>query len=174
MTIDIEYEAGKKLDIDYETIINRVCEAALEHEDCPYDACINVVITDAQSIQEVNRETRGIDAPTDVLSFPMNEMTPGDYSNLEDDPDAFEPDTGELLLGDIMLCVDKIFEQAAAYGHSLTRELAFLTAHSMLHLLGYDHVDDEERKQMEERQEEILKLCGFTRDNDRELTGDKV
>ncbi|MCR5743611.1 MAG: rRNA maturation RNase YbeY [Lachnospiraceae bacterium] len=164
MTIDIEYETDIKLELDYEKIIKDVVVAALDYEECPYDAQVNVVLTDNPSIHEVNRETRQIDRPTDVLSFPMNEYpAPADFSEIEEDPDAFDPDSGELLLGDIMISVEKVKEQAQLYGHSEKRELAFLVAHSMLHLMGYDHIDDEERAVMEKRQSEILDSIGYVR-----------
>jgi probable rRNA maturation factor len=164
MTIDIEYETDIQLDLPYEEIIRRVVEEALDYEDCPYEACVSIILTDNEAIHQVNLETREIDRPTDVLSFPMNEYpAPGDFSELEEDPDSFDPDTGELLLGDMMISVEKVQEQAAAYGHSETRELAFLVAHSMLHLMGYDHEEDEERLDMERRQREILERLNILR-----------
>ena len=91
--------------------------------------------------------------------------TPGDFSNIEEQEDCFHPDTGELMLGDIMISVEHVFAQAKEYGHSVRRELAFLVAHSMLHLMGYDHMEEEERRLMEERQEAILERIGITRDS---------
>jgi probable rRNA maturation factor len=164
MTIDIEYETDIVLDLPYESIIRRVVEAALDYEQCPYEACVSIILTDNESIHQVNLETREMDKATDVLSFPMNEYpAPGDFSKLEEDPDSFDPDTGELLLGDMMISVEKVQEQAAEYGHSEERELAFLVAHSMLHLMGYDHMEEEERLQMERRQREILENLGILR-----------
>jgi probable rRNA maturation factor len=117
-----------------------------------------VVITDNASIHETNREFRGVDRPTDVLSFPMIEYdTPSDFSGLEEQAEEyFDPDSGELLLGDMMISAEKVLEQAEAYGHSVEREFAFLTVHSLLHLCGYDHMEEEERIQMEERQRVIM------------------
>uniref|UniRef100_UPI0040288986 rRNA maturation RNase YbeY n=2 Tax=Bacillota TaxID=1239 RepID=UPI0040288986 len=144
MTINIEYEAEEKLDLDYEKIITDVVNEAVDYEKCPYEAEVNVTIVDSESIHEINKEYRNIDSPTDVLSFPgVNYVTPSDFDAIEDElennaEDYFNPDTGELLLGDIVLCVQKIKEQADKYGHSEKRELAFLTAHSMMHLFGYD------------------------------------
>lgn len=165
MTINIEYEAEKKLELSYETIIREIVEESLEYEDCPYEAEVNVVLTDNHEIQEVNREYREIDAATDVLSFPMIEFeSASDFSLVEDDEeDYFNPETGELMLGDIMISVDKVEEQAEKYGHSQTRELAFLVAHSMLHLCGYDHMEEEECLVMEKKQNEILERRGYTR-----------
>ncbi|MFT4107256.1 MAG: rRNA maturation RNase YbeY [Lacrimispora sp.] len=165
MTINIEYEAEKKLDIPYEDIITKVVEEAMDYEECPYEAEVSVLITDNREIQQINREFRNIDNPTDVLSFPMVEYeTPSDFDFLEEEGgDWFNPETGELMLGDIVISVDKVEEQAEKYGHSQTRELAFLTAHSMLHLFGYDHMEDEERILMEKKQEEILVRGGYER-----------
>lgn len=165
MTINIEYEAEKKLSIPYETIIRDVTEEALDYEHCPYEAEVNVVLTDNEEIQAVNREYRKIDAATDVLSFPMVDYeTPSDFGHVEEAAeDYFNPETGELMLGDIMISVDKVEEQAEKYGHSQTRELAFLVAHSMLHLCGYDHMAEEERLIMEKKQQEILERRGYCR-----------
>ena len=171
MTINIEYEAEEKLDLDYEKIITDVVNEAVDYEKCPYEAEVNVTIVDSESIHEINKEYRNIDSPTDVLSFPgvnyvtpSDYETPGDFSFLSDEnEDDFNPDTGELLLGDIVLCVQKIKEQADKYGHSEKRELAFLTAHSMMHLFGYDHMTPEESAVMEAKQNEVLERLGITR-----------
>lgn len=158
MTLNLEYEAEIKLQLDYETIISKVVDKALNLENCPYEIELNVILTDNKEIREINREYRDIDAPTDVLSFPMiTYETPGDFSILdEEDNDTFNPETGELLLGDIIISVEKVMEQAAEFGHSEERELAFLTAHSMMHLFGYDHMEDEERIVMEKKQRQVL------------------
>ena len=113
----------------------------------------------------MNLQHRQIDAPTDVLSFPMvTYETPGDFSILEEDgADCFEPDSGELMLGDIVISADKVLEQSAEYGHSVKREYAFLIAHSMLHLMGYDHMTEEDAAEMERLQEEILKQLNILR-----------
>lgn len=165
MTINIEYEAEKKLELPYEDIIRDIVEASLDYEECPYEAEVNVVLTDNEGIREINRDYRQIDAPTDVLSFPMVDYeTESDFDHVEDAvEDYFNPETGELMLGDIIISVDKVEEQAAKYGHSETRELAFLVAHSMLHLCGYDHMEEEERERMEQRQREILSGRGYER-----------
>lgn len=164
MTIDIAYETDKELSFAYESIINRVILEAIDYEQCPYECEVNVVLTDNEGIHQVNKEFREMDKPTDVLSFPMIEYeTPSDFSQLEQMEDCFHPETGELLLGDIMISVDKVMEQAQAYGHSQERELGFLVAHSMLHLFGYDHMEDEERACMELRQSAILDNIGLIR-----------
>lgn len=165
MTIHIEYEAEKKLELPYEQIIRDIVEASLDYEECPYESEVNVVLTDDAGIQEINSEYRQIDAPTDVLSFPMVDFeSEADFDHVEDAAlDYFNPETGELMLGDIVISVDKVAEQAEKYGHSQTRELAFLVAHSMLHLCGYDHMEEEARASMEQRQREILSGKGYER-----------
>ena len=98
------------------------------------------------------------------MSFPFNEFkSPGNFDDIEESVDAFNPESGELLLGDIILSTEHIIEQAREYGHSETRELAFLVVHSMLHLMGYDHMIDDERKDMEDRQRKILEFEGISR-----------
>ncbi len=165
MTILFEKETETGFDFDCETLARTVIEAACESEECPYETEVSLTLVGLDQIHELNREQRGIDRPTDVLSFPMQDYAaPSDFSHMEDCiEEAFNPDSGELLLGDIVLCVDKVREQAAEYGHSEEREYAFLILHSMLHLFGYDHETDEERIQMESRQREILDALGITR-----------
>ena len=165
MTIQIECECKDLPEFDYKTLIEKVIIASLDEEGCPYEAEVNVVLTDNEEIHRVNKEFRDIDRPTDVLSFPMVEYeVPGEFDFLEEEYDCFHPESGELLLGDIMISVERAREQAEEYGHSLEREMAFLTAHSMLHLCGYDHMEEEERKIMEEKQRLILDNLGITRD----------
>lgn len=166
MNIEIEYCYEEKFIPDYETIIHTVINTALDYENCPYESQVYVLLTDNEEIHQVNLEQRQIDRPTDVLSFPMASYTaPADFSDLEErEPDAFHPETGELILGDILISMDKVKKQALEYGHSCKRELAFLVAHSMLHLMGYDHMADDERLVMEKKQEDILSLCGYVRE----------
>ena len=135
MTVNIENEYLCEISIDYLHIIHEVVESAIEYVKCPYEVEVNVLLTDNEGIQEINREQRKIDRPTDVLSFPMIEFSkPEEFQLVEEHPeDYFNQDTGELLLGDIVISVDKVYEQAQEFGHSAERELAFLVAHSMLH-----------------------------------------
>ena len=165
MTILVENEANRGLDFDYEEVIKTVISKTLETENCPYETEVNVLLTGNNEIHEVNKEYREIDRATDVLSFPMVDYDyPSDFSYVETNPESYiNPETDELLLGDIMISVDKVYEQADEYGHSRKREFAFLIAHSMLHLLGYDHIDEAERKVMEVKQEAILDALGITR-----------
>ena len=165
MTLNFEYETDITLNLDYEDIITKVVNTSLDMEDCPYEVELNVILTDNNEIQQINREHRNIDSPTDVLSFPMVDYdSASDFSKLEENADSyFHPESGELLLGDIIISVEKVMEQAEEFGHTIERELAFLTAHSMMHLFGYDHMEDEERQVMEERQENVLKELGILR-----------
>ena len=146
------------INIDYEKIADRVINEALDYEKCPYEVELNLLLTSNENIRKINNEYRNIDSPTDVLSFPMIEYEkPSDFSKLEDSTlDNFNPETGELILGDIIISVPKIVEQAEKYGHSTEREFAFLVVHSMLHLFGYDHMEANDAKIMEAKQEEIL------------------
>lgn len=165
MNVFIENEVEAVFGFDAEEVIRNVISQAIEDEGCPYDYQVNVVLTDDDSIREINREERALDRATDVLSFPMAfYAAPADFDGLEEQDDVFDPETGEYMLGDIMISVDHVRAQAKEYGHSEKRELAFLTAHSMLHLMGYDHESDEERCEMEEKQEAILQHLGITRE----------
>ena len=165
MTIPVERETELKLGFDEESLIRQVVFAALDAEKCPYEAEVDVLLTDDEAIREINRAERGIDQATDVLSFPALELpAPGDFSRVEEDPMLFHPESGELLLGDMVISLDKVRQQAAEYGHGEARELAFLTAHSMYHLMGWDHEEEEERIEMEARQESLLQRLGITRD----------
>ena len=164
MTLQIDYETDREIGIEYEELAKKVVQKVLDMEGCPYDAQVNLVLTDNEAIQRVNTEFREIAAPTDVLSFPMIPFeTPADYAIVEEDESYFDLDTDELLLGDIMISVDKVFAQAEEYGHSVTREFCFLVAHSMLHLLGYDHMTPEEAVVMENKQRTALDELGITR-----------
>lgn len=164
MTLQIDYETDREIGIEYEELAEKVVQKVLDMEGCPYDVQVNLVLTDNEEIERVNTEFREIHAPTDVLSFPMIPFeTPADYAIVEEDQSYFDLDTDELLLGDMMISVDKVFAQAEEYGHSVTREFCFLVAHSMLHLLGYDHMTPEEAVVMENKQRTALDELGITR-----------
>lgn len=165
MTFDIEYEYEKKLPIEEEIIAGKVIEAVLDYESCPYEVEVHLLIISNEEMKKINKEQRGIDEPTDVLSFPMADYKiPGDFQELENHGESyFHPDTGELILGDILLSGDKVIEQAEKYGHSIEREFAFLIAHSMLHLCGYDHMTKEDSEKMEKKQKEILNILKIYR-----------
>ena len=164
MSLYMEEEGTIWLSFDTEEIAKTVTETALDYIGCPYEAEINLLLTTNDEIQEMNRMFRQIDKATDVLSFPMLEYeTAGDFSCFDDQEEVFNPESGELMLGDIVISKDKVLEQAEAYGHSPVREYAFLIAHSMLHLFGYDHMEDEERKIKEEKQREIMEKVQILR-----------
>lgn len=165
MSFFLEKEIQPDFDFDYEAVAKSVVEFCLEYENFPYEAEVNLTLTDNDGIHVINKEYRNIDKPTDVLSFPMLSYdTPSDFSFLENENDSdFNPDTGEAILGDIIISVDKVKEQAKNYGHSEKREFAFLIAHSMLHLFGYDHMEPDEAEIMENRQKIILEKMGITR-----------
>ena len=165
MTIYLENLQELPLPFDPEQTAKAVAECALDMEQCPYEAEVSVTLVDDEVIRKLNRAHRGIDAATDVLSFPLVPFpSPAEYGFLETADDCFDPETGFLVLGDIVISVGRAAEQAAAYGHSLYREFSFLIAHSMLHLLGYDHMEPEEAAVMEKRQEDILQKLSITRD----------
>ena len=167
MSVWIEKEVEIDFDFDVDELVNQVIEGCLDYEKCPYESKVMVTFTNNEGIRAINREFREIDRETDVLSFPMVEYEkPGDFSHLESDMAAveyFDPDDGELVLGDIVISVERSKEQAKEYGHSVKREVGFLVAHSMFHLFGYDHMEDDERKVMEDRQREVLLGLGITR-----------
>ncbi|MCR4704806.1 MAG: rRNA maturation RNase YbeY [Lachnospiraceae bacterium] len=166
MTFYLENEHDETFDFDPEDVIRRVMEQVLSDEACPYDAEVNVLMTDNAGIHAYNKAHRGIDSPTDVLSFPNIEYSyPSDFSHLEEDSaDYFDPDSGDLILGDIIISTDKVREQAKEYGHSEKREFAFLLAHSFFHLCGYDHMTPDEAAVMEKKQEDVLQKLGITRE----------
>ncbi len=164
MTLLFEEEGELRLDLPCEELATKVIEAALDYEDCPYEVEVNLLLTMNDEIQEMNRNFRQIDRPTDVLSFPMIDYEEaGNFEFLEDVMDAFHPESGELMLGDIVISKEKVISQAEEYGHSVEREYAFLIAHSMLHLFGYDHMEDDERIVMEAKQKEILEQLQILR-----------
>lgn len=166
MTFYAESETEVNMDFEWKELFSLVAERVLDEENCPYEAQVSLLLTDNERIREINRETREIDAATDVLSFPNLFFDyVSDFSQVEEMPAGyFDPDSGELIMGEIVISVDKLKEQAEHYGHSLKREFAFLVVHSMLHLCGYDHMEEEEEALMVRRQEEILQLLGITRD----------
>ena len=165
MTLYAENETEVTFPFDIEETATKVIEVVLDSEGCPYEATVNLLLTDNEGIHAYNKEYRGIDRETDVLSFPNLDFdAPADFSKAEEhEADYFDPDSGELLLGDVIISVDKVKEQAESYGHGLKREFAFLVCHSLLHLCGYDHMEDAERIVMEEKQEKILQELGITR-----------
>ena len=168
MTFYVENETEEKFEFDIEALIKALTEKVLETESVPFkDVALNVTFTDDASIRDINREFREIDRATEVLSFPAIDFeAPANFKGItEGSIDYFDPDTKELILGDIMISLERAHAQAEEYGHSFKREIAFLITHSLLHLLGYDHMDDDERKVMEDKQEAVLKSLNITREN---------
>lgn len=162
MNHEIFFESELEEEFPYALLLNQVITAALEAEGVKAPCEVDVLITDDEGIHQINLEQRKIDRPTDVLSFPMFNYTPGNPP--VDDADA-DPATGLTPLGDMVISLERAREQAAEYGHSVERELSYLAVHSVLHLLGYDHVDEgEEKARMREREEAILSNLGITRD----------
>ena len=142
--------------------IRKVIRAGLEAEGMALPCEVNVLLTDDVGIHAVNLDMRGVDRPTDVLSFPEFDLTPGE---LPDEEDA-DPGTGLIPLGDMVISMEHVAAQAKEYGHSERRELAYLVTHSVLHLLGYDHLDEgPQKKQMRAREEAILAELGITRED---------
>ena len=166
MTFYADNETAFEFNFDWKSVYEQVALAVLDSERCPYETEVNLLLTDNQGIHEFNKETRGIDSPTDVLSYPNIEYdVPGNFDIAESqEMDCFEPDSGELILGDIIISVERVVSQAEEYGHSNKREFAFLVAHSMLHLCGYDHMSQEEEQEMIKKQEAVLNHLGITRD----------
>lgn len=168
MSLYFEKETAEELSFDYEKAAIEVIDAVMNHFQCPYEYTVNVYLIGPEEIQEINASYRGINKVTDVLSFPnISFEKEADFSILDQEEnayDCFDPDSGELLMGDILICQKQMCLQAGEYGHSELREFAFLVAHSMLHLLGFDHMQEDERIRMENLQDEILNLLGITRD----------
>jgi probable rRNA maturation factor len=166
MTISIINESDIDYPEVYDSIIMDIIDASIEYLKCPHECEVSVTLVDNDEMHDINLSERGIDSPTDVLSFPMLDFDkPGDLSYVEKYPqDYFNPETHELLLGDIVISVDHVREQAESFGHSLKREYAFLICHSMLHLMGYDHMEDDERIEMEAEQKRIMEALQINRD----------
>ena len=164
MTVLFEEEGELTLPLECEDLAQKVIEAAVDYVDCPYETEVNLLLTMNEEIHEMNKNFREIDRATDVLSFPMVDYEePGKFDFLEEAMEYFNPETGELMLGDIVISKEKVIAQADEYGHSIEREYAFLIAHSMLHLFGYDHMEEEERQVMETKQKEILEQLQILR-----------
>ncbi|MBQ6368542.1 MAG: rRNA maturation RNase YbeY [Parasporobacterium sp.] len=158
MAVYIENPSGCRFQFHYKVVIQKAINAVLEDLDIPKELDVNVLIVSPEEIRRINRETRDIDKVTDVLSFPYFEyQEAGVFDRSQYDP------AEEEILGDIVVCGEKILSQAEEYGHSQKRELAFLIVHSMLHLTGYDHMEKKDAALMEEQQKRIMELIGISR-----------
>ena len=145
-----------------ESAVCRTIQAALEAESVDLPCEINVLLTDDAGIRQINRDMRDVDRPTDVLSFPMFQLEPG---RSPEGAEFLDAETGLCPLGDMCISLERAAAQAEAFGHSLEREVCYLTVHSVLHLLGYDHLDEGPMKeQMRSREEEILNSLGIVRE----------
>jgi len=164
MTLDITIRK-EPLDLycsGYRYTIRRAFRAALMAENITAPVAVEALITDDLGIHMINRDMRGVDRPTDVLSFPQQQLEPGAFNPAICEQD---PDTGCLMLGNMVVSVDRISSQAEEYGHSSLQELSYLTVHSCLHLLGYDHLDEGPQKaQMRSREKLIMAMLGYSED----------
>ena len=159
LIIETEVEGAEP----YADLLRQVIPAALEAEgvDVPWE--VDVLFTDDEGIHQINLEQREVDRPTDVLSFPMFDLQPGEHPTEED----ADPGTGLVPLGDMVISLERAQAQGEEYGHGTRREVAYLAVHSVLHLLGYDHMDEGPMKaQMREREEAILEQLGITREQE--------
>lgn len=165
MTVYYENETEFKFPFSEHEHLQKLIRFVTDFVACPYETEVSVTIVGKERIQEINREFRQVDRPTDVLSFPMMEYDkPSDFQGKTfQSTISLSPGTGELVLGDIILCAEVISEQADEYGHSELREFSFLVVHSMLHLFGYDHMEESERIEMEELQKDIMEKLGINR-----------
>ena len=136
--------------------VEKACLETLKYEEFDEDCEISLSFVTNEEIHQINRQFRNVDAPTDVLSFPQLTFEEGEEADVNEN--------GEIVLGDIIISVERAKEQAEEYGHSQRREFAFLIAHSMLHLLGYDHMEKDEEEDMFRRQKEILEIAGIPRE----------
>ena len=161
--INLVFEQGGLSKLPIAMNIRTCINAVLKQEHVPVKCEINVLVTDDQGIRTINRTSRNIDKPTDVLSFPMFELSPGELP--EDWSEYQDPDSGLVPLGDMCISLERAIAQAKEFGHTTRREVGYLTIHSMLHLLGYDHMDEgPQKRQMRAREEAIAaEIPGMSR-----------
>lgn len=156
MTVLMDNRTEEIFSVELSDVIEKLIRQSLEYEGFEKPCEVSVSIVDDKEIRQINNQFRNIDRATDVLSFPLLTFEEGEVFDLNE--------KDEVLLGDIIISLERAREQALEYGHSLKREVAFLTAHSMLHLLGYDHMEEEEEKEMFAKQNEILIKAGIPRE----------
>ena len=156
MTLLIDNRTNFELTDEIKETLEKVCLKSLQYEEFNEDCEISLSIVTNEEIHDINKQFRNIDSPTDVLSFPQLTFEEGEEADVNEN--------GEIVLGDIIISIDRAKEQAEEYGHSLKRELACLSVHSMLHLMGYDHMVPEEEEDMFRRQKEILVEAGIPRE----------
>lgn len=165
MSVLFTDECEEDLGFDLLKTAEDTVNAALSVEGFTEPAEVSVTLTTADEVHELNRQFRNVDATTDVLSFPLLSFAPKESYAGYDFSEDVDPDTGEVPLGDIVLNISRVKSQAEEYGHSVKREYAFLICHSMLHLLGYDHMEEDEREAMETEQRKIMDALGITRED---------
>ncbi len=158
MTIYIDNRSTFLWDEYWEEVVKKAVQTSLLYENFEQKCEISVSIVTNEEIQKINKAFRNVDSITDVLSFPQLTFEEGEKADVNE--------KGEIILGDIIICMERAKKQAEEYGHCLEREIAFLTVHSMLHLLGYDHMDIQQEKEMFFRQEQILQQAGFLREKE--------
>lgn len=165
MTIYLEDESGYCFDFSVRRQLDKLAAYVGKRVSCPFETEVSVTLVEKEEIYRLNKEFREVDRPTDVLSFPMMEYDePADFTGpLFQQSLTISPETGELVLGDIVICPAIVCEQAMEYGHSELREFSFLVVHSLLHLFGYDHMEEEERLQMEDMQKKIMQELQINR-----------
>lgn len=159
MTVYFEDESGHHFDFSVHRQLDKLVDYVVKRVSCPFETEVSVTLVQKKAIHRLNKKFRDVDRPTDVLSFPMMEYDePADFTSpLFRQSLTLSPETGELVLGDIVICPAVVCEQAKEYGHSELREFSFLAVHGLLHLFGYDHMEEAERVQMEDMQKEIMK-----------------
>lgn len=153
-----KYETG-----NIEKLMDTVFHLVLDERGVDRDCQVSLTLCDNKEIREINREYRKIDRPTDVLSFPMIEYRDGAVFNNDYNEDDIDMDTGEIILGDIVISLERAYEQSVEYGHSFEREISFLMVHGMLHILGFDHESEDDREKMRKEEERILGKLGMER-----------
>ena len=161
MTVWIDNRTAFEWNAFWEEIVKKAVRTSLLYENFEQKCEISVCIVTEEEIQKINKTFRNVDSPTDVLSFPQLTFEEGEIVQVNE--------KDEIILGDIIISIERAKKQSEEYGHSLEREIAFLTVHSMLHLLGYDHMQKEEEKEMFFKQEQILQQAGFIRKEGEEL-----
>lgn len=158
MAIYVDNQTETRFPFHYKELIRRAVTAVMEDKKIPQELDVNVMIVDAETMRGINNETRGINDVTDVLSFPFFEFEqPGFFD------EQVQEWADEDILGDIVLCDERIISQAEEYGHSQKREMAFLVVHSMLHLVGYDHMEEPDAQLMEQEQKRMMEILGIPR-----------
>lgn len=162
----INYENEQKdveISEELKLLLKNIIQCVLDTEKFYFDTKVDMLFVDNATIRELNLKHRNVDKVTDVLSFPILDINPNDGYNISISVEDYDYETQAYLLGDIVISLDKVIEQSKEYGHSFERELGFLTAHSVFHLLGYDHITKNEEKEMYDKTEEVMNLMNLKR-----------